>query len=411
MNRLRAWLGRGEAGLPPAAPLDFDRLPPPRSPNSSLAAPPGHPQAQLATPPFATPPAALFAALLQLAEREPRTTRRAMAMDALQAQWVQRSARANFPDLITAEVRPAEGGAALYLHSRSLLGWSDLGVNRARLEHWLTALAATALPAPQPPPPPEPPPPPSPLAVTLAGLAAGRHVVVAGDGTADAPALLLRAASHGAASARILSAERPANADWQLRALGARLGLEAVAHALLAHGRVGTSALPALPHARTDQPHQWWMREDWDAPDLAARLGRVDLLVEPAGLAAAPDPSQRLAQLRRTGAHALLLHTLVPEPGAAPGFTAESLWHAGQLDPVASAALDASLAAQGVRLPQLAALPDRMTPEAVRDAGLTDPAWWFMGEAALRRLLADAGWAPRIATRHGASLILTAIAA
>ena len=48
----------------------------------------------------------------------------------------------NYPDIIAAEVRAAPEGAALLLYSRSLFGWSDLGVNKARAERWLAALDA-----------------------------------------------------------------------------------------------------------------------------------------------------------------------------------------------------------------------------------------------------------------------------
>ncbi|MBB3898990.1 DUF1499 domain-containing protein [Roseococcus suduntuyensis] len=417
MNALRAWLGRGEAGLPPAQPLDFDTLVPPRSPNACLAAPAGHPWAQLTTPPYTTPPEALFDALLEVAAAEPRTTRRAMPDAGLRAQWVQRSAMANFPDLIHAEVRPASAGSVLRLYSHSLLGWSDMGVNRARMSRWLAALAARPLPplpapaaAAPPPALPSPGPPlmPSPLAMALAASAAGRHVLVVGDAPSAVAALVLHALSHGAASARAYSARRPDDADGQLRAAGTALGLEAVAEALLARARVGTTA---QIEGAIDPPWLWWLRGKWDAPDLAARLGPLDLVVDPGNLAAAEDPGHRLAQLRGSGARGLLLGCLVPAPGAAPGFEAESLWHAGRLDEAASAALHAHLSAQGLDLPQLRLLPAGMTPEAARAAGIEQPYWWFLGEAALRRLLAEAGWTPREATRHGPHLLLSATAA
>lgn len=415
MSALGAWLGRGEAGLPPAQPLDFDRLVQPRSPNACLAAPAGHPWAQLTTPAYATPPTALFDALLEVAAAEPRTTRRDMPGAGLRAQWVQRSALANFPDLIHAEVRPTEVGATLHLYSHSLLGWSDMGVNRTRVERWLAALAARPLPplaaraAPAPPvAAPALSPSPSPLAIALAASAAGRHVLVAGEAASAVPALVLHALSHGAASVRALSALRPDDADGQLRAAGAALGLEAVAETLLARARVGTTAQAV---GATDPPWLWWLRGRWDAPDLAARLAPLDLVVDPGNLAAAEDPGQRLAQLRGSGARALLLGCLLPAPGAAPGFDADSLWHAARLDAAASAALHAHLAAQGLDLPQLRLIPAGMTPDAARAAGLDQPLWWFMGEAALRRLLAEAGWTPRESSRHGPHLLLTATAA
>ncbi|MFC7689308.1 DUF1499 domain-containing protein [Paeniroseomonas aquatica] len=72
----------------------------------------------------------------------PRTSLIEAWPDRRQAQWVERSALVNYPDIIAAEVVPLPGGAGLYLYSRSLLGWSDLGVNRRRVDRWLAALEA-----------------------------------------------------------------------------------------------------------------------------------------------------------------------------------------------------------------------------------------------------------------------------
>ncbi len=136
-----ALLGRGAQGLPPAEPIDFDTLVLPASPNTCLAAPAGHHVVpHVTTPAYALPPAALRQALLRAAAAMPRTTLQADWPDRGQAQWVQRSALMNYPDLINAEVRALGAGSALYLYSRSLFGWSDLGVNRQRVEAWLAAL-------------------------------------------------------------------------------------------------------------------------------------------------------------------------------------------------------------------------------------------------------------------------------
>ena len=62
-----------------------------------------------------------------------------------QSQWVERSGLMNYPDIIVAEaVAGPQGGAGLFLYSRSLFGWSDLGANRARVDRWLSALASAA---------------------------------------------------------------------------------------------------------------------------------------------------------------------------------------------------------------------------------------------------------------------------
>jgi len=415
MSHLAALFGPGASGLPPANLLDFAALRLPASPNACLAAPGGHPgRRHLTTQAYAVPPQALLAVLEAVAADQPRTTPLARWDAPHQAQWVQRSARLNFPDIITAEARPGAEGTALLLYSRSLIGWWDLGVNHRRVARWLAALDGRLRDSPPPTDAPAkvPQPPPSALAIHLGGIVAGRHVVVAADGGNDdgtgAAGLALLAVASGAASARLLSDQRPENADWHLRALGDTQGLQAAAEAMLRAGRVGSGGLEPAPHARTDRAHPWWMRESWDAPDLAARLGAVDLLLDPHGLAGVEDPARRLMALARSGARTLLLRSLVLPADAAPGFTADSLWHASALDAATGAALDATLRAAGTPCPQLAAVPGPLTPETAGAAGLAAPLWWFMGEAALRRLLAEAGWTPVRSWRDGAHLLISA---
>lgn len=138
-------LRRGAGGLAPATPVEFDTLVLPPSPNTCLAGPPDYAGPKhLTQPPFAVPPARLAAALHRVAAGFPRTWKLAEFPARHQTQWVERSRWINYPDIIAAEIRPAPEGAALYLYSRSLFGWSDLGVNRARVARWLAALA-TAL--------------------------------------------------------------------------------------------------------------------------------------------------------------------------------------------------------------------------------------------------------------------------
>jgi uncharacterized protein (DUF1499 family) len=48
----------------------------------------------------------------------------------------------NYPDLVNAEVIERPEGCGLFLYSRSLIGWSDLGVNAARVAAWRAAFEA-----------------------------------------------------------------------------------------------------------------------------------------------------------------------------------------------------------------------------------------------------------------------------
>ncbi len=64
-----------------------------------------------------------------------------LAEDGQQFDYVQRSARFRFPDIITVRfisVPPSKSTLAIY--SRSVYGKSDFGVNRKRIEAWLKSL-------------------------------------------------------------------------------------------------------------------------------------------------------------------------------------------------------------------------------------------------------------------------------
>ena len=55
--------------------------------------------------------------------------------------FVQRSFLMRYPDVVDVLVLPrGEARSTLALYSRSAVGHSDLGVNRARLERWLAAI-------------------------------------------------------------------------------------------------------------------------------------------------------------------------------------------------------------------------------------------------------------------------------
>lgn len=54
--------------------------------------------------------------------------------------FVQRSALIGFPDYVSVRAVDVEGGAGLIVYSRSQYGYSDWGVNTARVEDWLSKL-------------------------------------------------------------------------------------------------------------------------------------------------------------------------------------------------------------------------------------------------------------------------------
>lgn len=143
MNRFRLMLARGPSGLPAPMPVDFGTLALPASPNAHLAAPPGstaQPHEQV--PLLPASPEAAWAALRGLGEGFPRSWKLAEWPELRQAQWVARTRLMNYPDIIAAQVIGLPGGAGLFLYSRSLVGYSDFGVNRRRVAEWLAAFRA-----------------------------------------------------------------------------------------------------------------------------------------------------------------------------------------------------------------------------------------------------------------------------
>lgn len=54
--------------------------------------------------------------------------------------YVQRSTVLGFPDYITVKAVEVDGGAALIIWSRARYGYSDLGVNKKRIDGWLAQI-------------------------------------------------------------------------------------------------------------------------------------------------------------------------------------------------------------------------------------------------------------------------------
>ena len=104
------------------------------------AAPSG-PHTAIATRSYPLPAVRLFTAITAVAATEPRTEPLTTYADRLEASFVARSLVFGFPDVILLRVTPqGEAASALTLHSSSLYGYSDFGVNGRRLEHWLARL-------------------------------------------------------------------------------------------------------------------------------------------------------------------------------------------------------------------------------------------------------------------------------
>lgn len=140
---LEMMLSRGTGGLPPAAPIDFPSLRLPSSPNAHLAAPPGATNERHETVPLLPVSADVaWDVLRTLGDGMERVWKMAEWPEIRQAQWVARTRWMNFPDLVNAQIVEMPGGSGLFLYSRSLIGYSDLGVNAQRVADWRRAFDA-----------------------------------------------------------------------------------------------------------------------------------------------------------------------------------------------------------------------------------------------------------------------------
>lgn len=131
--------------------VDFRTLRKPDTPNSFLACAPAlcSETPDMASPVYAAPVDAVLAAVRRIADRQPRTTLLREDAAAGQLVYVQRSAVFRFPDTIWVQAAALpEGGTLLAVYSRSAYGYTDLGVNRQRVESWLAAVDRDLAPAP-----------------------------------------------------------------------------------------------------------------------------------------------------------------------------------------------------------------------------------------------------------------------
>ena len=95
------------------------------------------------SPVFDVPAAQLRARWREFAASQPRTELLAEDVEGLQADYVQRSARFRFPDIITVRfISVSASRSTLVIFSRSIYGRSDFGVNRKRINAWLKAFGA-----------------------------------------------------------------------------------------------------------------------------------------------------------------------------------------------------------------------------------------------------------------------------
>ncbi|WP_027288844.1 DUF1499 domain-containing protein [Rhodovibrio salinarum] len=123
--------------------LDFQTIPGKRKPNSALALP-GHAtrtDADLESPIFPATVQQVRDAVVSIASREPRTHLLHLDREAMQAEFEQTSKVFRFPDKITVAFEAVDAThATLSIYSRAKLGYYDFGVNRKRVQRWLSEL-------------------------------------------------------------------------------------------------------------------------------------------------------------------------------------------------------------------------------------------------------------------------------
>ncbi len=123
--------------------VDFAALELSDEPNWFLMCPPGlcgaTPHAD--SPLFDVPVERLRPRWREVAAAEPRVELQAEHGDGWQFDYVQRSARFRYPDIVTVRFIAASATqSTLAIYSRSIYGRSDFGVNRERIETWLARL-------------------------------------------------------------------------------------------------------------------------------------------------------------------------------------------------------------------------------------------------------------------------------
>jgi len=136
-------------------PLDFAVLELTPKPNQYLVCPPGicakaqtvHREA----PVYPATVDKVVEAFMGILAKQPRITAGPVDTALRQYEIVQRSAIFRFPDTVTIRFIPLDGDrTTVAIYSRSHYGYSDMGVNKKRIDTWLDALereVATAAPA------------------------------------------------------------------------------------------------------------------------------------------------------------------------------------------------------------------------------------------------------------------------
>ncbi|OIQ72767.1 hypothetical protein GALL_456020 [mine drainage metagenome] len=99
-------------------------------------------QGDAVAPVFSEPVGDLAKAINSVALAQPRTQLFAGSVATGWMTYITRSRLMGFPDFTSVKVIAAPGGSTFAAFARARFGSSDLGVNKERLDTWLTALGA-----------------------------------------------------------------------------------------------------------------------------------------------------------------------------------------------------------------------------------------------------------------------------
>lgn len=135
---------RQEEAMAEEAPFtDFAALRTADSPNNWLIAPSGFGPARAdeTAPVFDAPAERVAAIWTRIVEEQPRARVLAVSPDGLRIEAEQKSAVFGFTDRISAQILPVDAArSTIIAYSRARVGYWDLGVNRRRLETWVSLL-------------------------------------------------------------------------------------------------------------------------------------------------------------------------------------------------------------------------------------------------------------------------------
>lgn len=138
-------------GDPDLGPVDFAQVQRRPTGNDALACPPGlcSAPADITTGLYPVTAADLRRVFAHAMSAQPRVTRVAADDAALTDRYIARSRLLGFPDTIVVQFfARGAGQSTLAVSSRSQLGRSDMGVNRARVTLWLDLLSRLVPPVP-----------------------------------------------------------------------------------------------------------------------------------------------------------------------------------------------------------------------------------------------------------------------